>query len=79
MCLSLLGQVPVALLDSLGSAAVSAVQRLDPARGAYESCAYTGTVRAGDDFEIRQGEGYLIHTLRAVPAFNPNDAADRCP
>lgn len=54
------------LLEALGMATVSTIQRYDTKAGRFESCTFAGTDNsnlrpAGRDFPIIAGEGYLLH------------------
>lgn len=57
-------------LEELGAEHVSAIRRLEPTRGRFESCAFDQRgplpVPVGLDFPIVFGEGYLVNLKREV-------------
>ena len=62
------------VIASFGAGAVSAVQRLDPDKGAFEACVTTATESiVGIDFPIVAGEGYIVHAANAAGPVNLND------
>lgn len=67
-----LGYRAFRLLADLGTAElVTAVQRVDPPTGRFETAVYDGGAPGGSDFPIRAGEAYLVHLTAARPGFDP--------
>jgi len=62
------------LLTALGENIVTAIQRFDPVKGAYETCAFDNTAEGifgGVDFAILAGEGLLVHVKDSATVVLP--------
>lgn len=61
------------VITAYGSDSVSAMQRLNTERGAYESCVFDGDSAVGNDFPVMAGEGYIVHAIGTALPVNFND------